>query len=314
MNFPDDIAGLELELTRARGMLDEDETALAQSSTPDVDRIFLGAAKKVCSDLEQRLHLAKAERAHELVRLRLHGVRLTNGTIPLRLLTKILGPFNGALERAAWRVWDVAGDAKRVSDDFVHQVDLRLAATLTGSTELVLLGNTAPDLSGVSALETALRDLFDLLASDSGAFADRVHAMGIQAAKSLSEFLNALEREHVAADMEWCAPDRVLKWRGTPAEITRTRTLLEEIGEPEVEKFCALCTVNVLSIRNRIEVQQSDTGKRLRLGYHRSLAEEVHQLRLGDLQLFEIEKTIYPFVASRRKRDAYRLVGIRRAQ
>ena len=314
MNFPDDIPALELELSRARGMVDEDETALARSSAPDVDRIFLGTTKKLCSDLEQRLHLAKAERAHELVRLRLHGVRLTNGTIPLRLLTKLLGPFNGALERAAWRVWDVAGDSRRVSDDFVHQVDLRLAATMTGSTELVLLGNTAPDLSGVSALETALRDLFDLLASDSDALADRVHAMGIQAAKSLSEFLNALEREHVAADLEWCAPDRTLEWRGTPTEITRTRALLDEIGQPAVEKFCAPCTVNMLSIRNRLEVQLSDTGEKLRLGYHRLLAEEVHQLRLGDMQLFEIEKTVYPFAASRRKRDAYRLVSIRQAE
>lgn len=68
--------------------------------------------------------------------------------------------------------------------------------------------------------------------------------------KLLVPFNGALEREHVAVDMKWCAPDRTLKWRGTPAEIARTRALLDEIGEPEVKQHCALCKVNLLSVRN----------------------------------------------------------------
>ena len=292
-------------------MLEADEAAVVASERPQVARIFANTTDALCRDLEQRLHLAKKARRYELVCLRLHGVRLDKGTIPLRLLSRFLIPLNEALERAAWRVWDVHGESSQVSDDFRFQLDLRLAGIVAGSTELQLVGNTAPDLTGVSALETALQDLFDLFDAGTEDFADRVHAVGIPAAKSLSAFLTSLERDQVAAELGWNAPSHRCSWNGSPPEITRIRALLDDIGEPSVTTEAIAGTVNVLSIRNRLEVQRTDTGEKMRLGYHKSLAEHVHQLRLGDKRTFQVERTVYPFAASRRKRDAYRLLGIR---
>ena len=59
-----------------------------------------------------------------------------------------------------------------------------------------------------------------------------------------------------------------------------------------------------------MEIQNNGTGEKLRVGYHNSIAELVHDLRLGDTRVFEVERTIYPFVVSKRKRDTYRLVNI----
>ncbi|MDE0177885.1 MAG: hypothetical protein OXH92_16070 [Bryobacterales bacterium] len=307
MNYPDDIAELESLLERVLGMVEQDEGAVVGSERPNVDLLFLSSTKKLRSDLQKRLRFAKAERAHEVVRLTLHGAHLGTGTLPLRVLANFVTPLNAVLEQSAWRFWDRAGDVSRIDQKFIRHLDLRLAGMELGSTELVILGNTSPDLSGVSALESALRDVFELLESDIEAFADRVHAIGISAGKSLGAFLTRLESEHAAVELAWRAPDKTYRWDGRPTEVTRVRALLDEIGEPETTTEQFLGTVNVLSIRNRIEIERRDTGERLRVGYHKSVADLVHDLRLGDTRTFEVEKTIYPFVASKRKRDTYRL-------
>ena len=310
VNYPNDIAELEAELERVLSIVERDETAMARSERPQVERVFLSSAGKLRQNLEKRLRTAKAERAHEVVRLRLQGARFETGTIPLRALASFVAPFNAVLEQSAWRFWDRSGDVARIDQKFVRQLDLRLASLETGSTELVILGNTAPDLSGSSALESALREVFDLLHADIDDFADRVHAIGIHAGKSMAAFLSRVESEYLAVDLEWQASDNTYRWNGLPAEVTRVRALLDEIGDPvtTVEKLTG--TVNVLSIRNRLEVQDSRTEEKLRLSYNNTLAEAVRALRLGDERLFEVERTVYPFVVSKRKRDTYRLQSI----
>ena len=247
MNYPDDIAELESELERVLGMVEHHEGALARSERPRIESTFLASATKLRTDIQKRLRIAKAEKAHEVVRLRLEGAHLATGTLPLRALANFIMPLNAVLEQSAWRSWDRAGDVSRIDQKFIRHLDLRLVALETGSTELVILGNTAPDLSGVSALESALRDVFDLLCSDIDGFADRVHAIGINAGKSMAAFLSRLESEYLAANLEWQAPDRTYRWDGRPTEVTRVRALLDEIGEPTTTTEEFLGIVNVLS-------------------------------------------------------------------
>ena len=310
MNFSEDIAELESQLARVRGMVDRDETAVSTSDSPRVERVFLATSKKMSADLEKRLQIAKAARAHEVIRLKFHATQYRTGTLPLRSLAKFLIPLNAVLEQSAWRFWDHTGDASRIDQKFIQHLGLCLAGLDIGSTELAILGSTAPDLSGLSALESALRDIFDLLDSDVEGFADRVHAIGIGAGKSLAEFLTSLEAEHVAIELEWSAADKTYRWSGQTTEVTRVRALLDEIGEPTTTTEQFVGTVNLLSVRNRIELERSDTGEKLRVGYNKSVMELVHELRLGDRRVFEVEKTVYPFVVSKRKRDTFRLVSV----
>ena len=314
MNLPTEIAPLEAELNRLLGMYEEDEKRLAQSATPEIDRIFFASTRKLRHELEERLRRAKAERQHEVVSLRLRGNQLADGGIPLRLLAKFSEHFSAAVEQSAWRVWDKQGDATRIDPAFIRQLDLQLAEVSAGSTRLAVIGNTAPDLTGVSALETALRGVFDVLGADVEALADRVHVIGFRAGKSLCDLLRLFERENIAADLAWRAPDKPYEWLGSAPEITRVRTLLDDIGEPETTTESFQARVNVLSIRNRMEIERLDTGEKLRLSYHKSLANAVQELRLADQCSLVVETTAYPFVASRRKRNAYRLVALKQRE
>ena len=314
MNLPTEVAPLEAELNRVLGMYEEDEKRLAQSTTPEIDRIFFGSTKKLRHELEKRLHRAKAERRYEVISLRLGGNQLAEGGMPLRLLAKCSEYLNAAIEQSAWRVWDKQGDAARIAPEFTRQLDLQLAEIGIGSTRLAIVGNTAPDLTGISALETAFRGIFDVLGADIDALTDRVHAIGIRAGKSLCDLLRLFERQNIAADLTWRAPDRAYRWQGNAPEITRVRTLLDDIGEPTTTTESFRARVNVLSIRNRMEVERLDTGEKVHLSYHRSLANAVQELRLARECSLVVETTIYPFAASRRKRNAYRLLELEQAR
>ena len=310
MNFPDDIAELERELQNVRQMVKQNEEAYAASDNPEVEQLFLASTRKLQTELESRLRVAKSERAYEVLRLRLDRGESSRGTIRLRTLLKLVEPLNTLLEQSAWRIWDKPGNVSHIPDTFIREVNLRLAGVETGSTQLVIMGNTTPDLTGESALELALRNIFELLNSESYDFVDNVHAIGMPASKSLARFMSSLEREEYAIDFQWTAPDRVLHWEGNPERITNIRSRLDDIGEPTVTTEHFDGTVNVLSIRNRIEIQRADTGERIRAVYHKSLTDEIHSLTLGETRAFQVEKTAYEFVANNRKREAYNLIGI----
>lgn len=102
----------------------------------------------------------------------------------------------------------------------------------------------------------------------------------------------------------------MLHWEGNAERITNIRSRLDVIGEPTetTEQFDGV--VNVLSIRNRIEIERADTGEKIRALYHKSLMEEIQRLRLGEKRCFKVKKTAYDFIANNRKQEAYNLIGI----
>ena len=84
MNLPTEIAPLEAELNRVLRMYDEDEKRLAQSTMPEVDRIFFGSTKKLRHEIERRLQRAKAEWQCEIDCVRLRGNQLADGGMEQR--------------------------------------------------------------------------------------------------------------------------------------------------------------------------------------------------------------------------------------
>ncbi|MYE23117.1 MAG: hypothetical protein F4Y01_04115, partial [Gammaproteobacteria bacterium] len=267
MNLPTTIKELEDDLARVRGFVETNERAAARSDDPLAHRVFLASNRKLQEALERALRLAKSERAYEVICLRLHGTQMSQGSISLRALGKIVGPLNAALELSAWRAWDVEGHNTPVSTQLLRQLDLRLAGIETGSTELIIIGNTSPDLAGSSPLEDGLRGVFALLQSPPEDFAEHVHSIGLRAGRSLAQFTSYLCSENIAVELDWSAPERRYSWDGRPDEIVRVATLLEEIGEPDVCNERVRGRVNVLSVRGRLEVEDMYREEKVRIQY-----------------------------------------------
>lgn len=300
---------LESELRAVQSFYSADEEVAADSDMPLVDRIFFSSSKKRKLDLEHELYLAKSERAHELVSLRLIGNRM-DGTIRLSSLVKIAEPFNALLEQCAWKFWDKEGKAERIDENFTNLIDLRLAGIAAGSTELLILGNTSPDLTGDSALEEGLKNIFQLLAAGNESFSEHVHSIGIHACRSLSKLMEAIERQNLVAELSWSGPSINYSWYGRPSEVARIRSILDEIGEPVVEEDIVVGVVQVLSVRNRIEIFCPDEDQKLNISYHRSQSDVVSELRLGDRRKFIVDRTVYPFHLSKKKKNAYTLKAV----
>ncbi len=60
MNYPSDIAELEAELERVQSIVERDETAMARSQRPQIEKLFLCSSRKLQQDLRDRLRQAKA--------------------------------------------------------------------------------------------------------------------------------------------------------------------------------------------------------------------------------------------------------------
>src|SRR5690606_16122211 len=108
-----DIAQLERELAFVREMEEQDLRALSDDPKSLAAKIFHNSSDKLRDRLEKQLYKAKAERAHELVSLRLIGNQMT-GSIRLRTLVSIFEPLNALLEYSAWRFWDKEGRVEKL--------------------------------------------------------------------------------------------------------------------------------------------------------------------------------------------------------
>lgn len=278
------------------------------SDRPKVDKVFAVSSAKRRAMLQRELANAKSERAHELFGLRLHSPQLSPGTISLRVLSKLASVLNDAIEQAAWREWDVNGDSSNVDDGFRRLINLRLAGINAGSTELVFLGNTAPDLTGESALESGLKNFFGVLTSGNSEIPDMVNGIGPKATKSVMHLMKAFESENIGVEFSWSSPERKYFWDGRPDQITRIRALLEEFGETKTATIDVFGVVCALS-RKQIQIETSG-GEKISVRYHRSLAEEVNALHLDQRGHFQIEETTYPSDKIGIKRAAFRLVKI----
>ena len=302
------IADIEKEVEVVRRIDERNRRAVESSERPLVEEVFAASSDKRRKIVEKELKDAKSERAHELFGLRLHSPQFSPGTIPLRVLVRLAPLLNNALEQTAWHEWDINGDATSVDDGFRRLINLRLAGIREGSTELVLLGNIAPDLTGESALENGLRNFFDVLSAPNDQLADVVNSIGKKATKAVVHLMKAFEIENMAAEFSWRAPNDVYHWDGRLNEITRIRALLEELGDPITRDITVVGVVGTLT-RRRVQIEV-DNGDKINARYHHSLSEKVNALHLDERREFEVEVTSYPLDTFAMKRNAYRLVGI----
>ncbi|MEQ8693538.1 MAG: hypothetical protein RIC89_22190 [Pseudomonadales bacterium] len=304
------ITNLEQELAALAEIIESKREAVASSDVPHIEEIFLTSAQKRKGDVEKALQMAKADRASESVHIRLHATQLSMGTISLRYLARLSALLNAVLERASWRVWDKDGQARKIDEKFTRLIDLRLADLRSGSTELTILGNIAPDLTGSSALEEGLSNLLELFQPSNDEFAHHLNALGNDATRSLAELVTFFEKENIAAEFNWPSPSGARRWDARPDEITRVRALLDECDDPVVSKVRVTGVVRVLSVRGRMEILDLRTEEKLTLGYHRDLSEVVNKLHLGETRVFHLDKTVYPFKGSGKKKDSYRIEKI----
>lgn len=304
------IAWLQSRISEVQAFCAEERLRIESDPDNFARQLQLRSNMDHLSELQSRLHLAKAERKNEVFELRLIGNQVDNGTVPLRILGKIAGPLNDLLALAAYKTRYKREATKSVPLELEEEMDVRFAGVGHGSARLFIVGNTSPDLAGDSALEDTLESLFLLLTSDNEAFYDLAHAFGARAANKLKSLLQELEGDALSASLEWSSPGgRKYKWEGRIDEITRLRAMLDAIGEPEITEEMLYGEVFAMSKRGKIDVMKPD-GVRTSVKYLPSQYQEIQSVHLGQKVSLLVERTTMLQEATGTEKHYYQLISI----
>lgn len=275
------IAWLEGQLSQVRSFLERDRILLQQDPGDFAVELSLGSWESRQEDLLQELRQARSALQREIVELRLMGMRM-DGSIPLKLLSKLSDKFNSALAHAAFHLRFGRSPKKGVPEDLAQEMDLRLAGLSYGSTRLVFAGNVAPDTTGESAMGGALEQIFEVLQDPSeDKFRELVAAIGVPATRALSELLSELEKRAIGAELTWPAPNATIhKWGGS---LEAVRVASERLSS--VEKFAPTPVeisgeVSGVKDTGAIHVRPA-TGKPIKVSYNKQQYGYAQTLRLG---------------------------------
>lgn len=246
------------------------------------DDFFLQLAAQNQEDaahaVEQQVALAEAEEIGELVDLRLIGPR-ANGSISLDWFVAAMTPLSKAWKLAAHRL-RYGHDASRggIGADVINALNLKLAGLAYGSTRIFVTGNSMPDMTGESLLQATLTQTFRLLNSQHDDFYDAVDAIGGKSAHQLSEFMKSLDVAGLAAQFTWQSPKGLNYWEGRPDEITRIRSLLDTLKEPELYEESMRGRVAGITDTGRLDLR-TEQGK-ISIRFPLKLTEQVQRLTI----------------------------------
>jgi hypothetical protein len=221
--------------------------------------------------------------------MRLVGTHLEKGAIPLHLLSRIASYFERAMGYASYRIQHGKEAKRKVPDTIQRILDLRLADVAFGSTELIITGNTQPDLAGDSLLEGSLTLTFELLTSPEKALAERAAIAGPMAARMVGLLLGEFERERCGVDMRWTSPSDVEhRWLAEPLAISTIRSRLMQLAESPPETIYVDGVVELLSATGRVVIRPIDGGDKISARFPRDLYQKVQDLHLGTHSKFEL--------------------------
>lgn len=268
------------------------QTALRASANPN-DFFLQLAAKNQEQSAEAVTHqlmLAEANELGELVDLRLIGPR-ANGAISLDWFISAMEPLSRAWKLSAHKLRYGQDAARAVGADVASALNLKLAGIGYGSTRIFVTGNGQPDMTGESLLQATLVQMFDLLNANQDGFYDAVDAVGGKAAHQFSEFMKALDAAGLAAQFTWQSPKGKLSWEGRPDEITRIRSLLDTIKEPERYEEVVVGRVAGITDTGRLDIRTED-GK-VAIRFPLRLTDQVQKLTITSTASIRVETSKY---------------------
>lgn len=272
---------LERQLAQVKGFIAAESTRLLLEPDKFSIKLSLGSWKTHQEELFQELRQARAALQHEVIELRLIGRRM-DGSIPLKLLSRVSDKLSAILAHAAYHLRHGQGPRRGGLDPILTEMDLRFSDMRFGSTRLVLAGNIEPDLTGDSAMGGALEQIFSVLqSSDPEMTRELVASVGIPATKALSELLGLLGREEIGAELTWPAPNaKLYRWGGSIDMVREAHDKLSPLEKIKPVEVSIEGVVAQLRDSGAIYVRVSDK-QIIKISYNSQQFTSVQPLQMG---------------------------------
>lgn len=272
---------LERQLAQVNVLLERDKARLAESPNDFALELSMTSWQSHQEDLKQELRQARAALQHEVLELRLIGQRM-DGSIPLRLLTKMADKISAILAHAAYHLRHGKAPNKKGLDPLFDEMDMRLSGLAFGSTRLLFAGNITADLAGDSAMGGALEKIFSVLGSrDQQQIRELVTVIGIPATRQLNELLSTLERQKIGAELTWPAPNaKIYRWGGSLAEVRQAHERLSPLERIKPHEMTLSGRIAQLKDNGALYIRGLD-GQQLKISYNAQQYQHVQQYTLG---------------------------------
>lgn len=272
---------LERQLAQAREFLEEDSARLREQPDNFALSLSVRSWKQKVDRLQQEIRQTNCALLNEVVEFRLIGRRM-DGSIPLKLLSKIADKINSAISLAAYHLRHGQSPKKGIPDEISSELDLRLSGLAFGSTKLVIAGNVTPDTTGESLMASALEQIFALLDSQSiYELRELVTVIGVPATRSLAAILCELDKQDIAVEIRWPSPDmKIFKWGGTIEDVRRAFEKLSTLKKIEPIQVTLSGSITMLSENGAIYIRTKDDRK-VKISYSRQQYEHIRNYTLG---------------------------------
>lgn len=272
---------LERQLAQVKAFIARDNALLDQTPDDFALELSLSSWRSHHEELQQELRQARAALQHEVLELRLVGRRM-DGSIPLRLLTKLADKVNRVLAHAAYHLRHGKGPKSKQLEPLFDEMDMRLSGLAFGSTRLVFAGNITPDLTGDSAMGGALEKIFSVLESrEPEQIRELVTVIGVPATRALSELLATLEGQALGAELTWPAPNATLyKWGGTLADVRQAHERLSPLERIKPQEITLHGRIAQLKDNGALYIREQD-GKQVKISYNAQQYQHIQQYTLG---------------------------------
>lgn len=242
------------------------------------DRIMLNNMESYMSDLqaEQRA-IDNQHPLQDFMELRLKGVLVDFGSIPLDILSVISGNLAALVQKAVHRI-SSGKDSRRVPTDLKNSLNLRLADLSPGSTKLGVTFSTGACELVETVSSHAVKEIFSLLeAVDEETFMTKIAEIGSQSTINLKNIIDECESNGLNFDLTWIGPfsDGVKKVSLNPDSIrilTNRLSMTKIISLPD-EQISGELTI--LSMYGKLEIA-IDTGK-IKASYPIDMLKEIQK-------------------------------------
>lgn len=242
------------------------------------DRIMLNNMESYMSDLqaEQRA-IDNQHPLQDFMELRLKGVLVDFGSIPLDILSVISGNLAALVQKAVHRI-SSGKDSRRVPTDLKNSLNLRLADLSPGSTKLGVTFSTGACELVETVSSHAVKEIFSLLeAVDEETFMTKIAEIGSQSTINLKNIIDECESNGLNFDLTWIGPfsDGVKKVSLNPDSIrilTNRLSMTKIISLPDEQISGELA---ILSMYGKLEIA-IDTGK-IKASYPIDMLKEIQK-------------------------------------
>lgn len=277
------IQKIEALLESSRKSLAGYELALQQNPGNVFYEGMVNNTRESIAELTRDLIREKNERNCELIELRLSGKRAHHGTLPLDLLGRLVIAFSDSLHHTSHKIQFGNNKGHHQMTEVKQTLDLRLAGISTGSTRLMISGQTNPDLFGRSLMEESLQSTFNLLqAEDFDKLTDAAVSCGTMGVTKLRTFLTTITNNELELEMNWDTPRfQNISWVGEKRRIQEVSNSLGHFEKSKPIEFPFEAVMITSSLKGNFELRLSD--KRTVKGtYPKNLLETVKQIAIGD--------------------------------